>query len=219
MKNIILIFIFACSLIITAQAAEKSNATSEQSINESISRYPVPKIEDLPDDLKKIMLGAQKNLGFVPNVLLALAHRPAELRAFMSYYKALTHKESGLSKKEREMLIVAHSSVNGCMYCVVSHGSNLRLVSKNPRLSEQVATNYFKADITRREKAIITFALKVTNNSRAINEEDFKTLRSHGLNNEDIWDIAGITSFFNMSNRLMNFAAVKPNDEYYTKGR
>ena len=210
MKKLILALILLTSILTTSQASSEE---------QEISRYPIPQIETLPEDIQKISKGAKKNFGFVPNVLKALAHRPAELRAFITYYKALTHKKSGITKKEREMLIIAHSSANGCLYCVVSHGANLRVISKNPRLSEQVATNYLKAEITPREKAIIEFALKVTKDSKSINEEDFKTLKAHGLSNEDIWDIAGITAFFNMSNRLMNFAAVMPNNEYYLKGR
>lgn len=215
MRKFLFILAFLASTITTVQAND-----SQQLIeNKDISRYPVPKIEDLPTDIKEIVLGAKKHLGYVPNVLLALAHRPDELRAFLAYHKAIMLKESGLTKVEKEMLIVAHSSANGCIYCVVSHGANLRVASKNPILSDQITANYHEADITSRQKAILDFAMKITNNSKEINKSDFKTLHTHGLNDEDIWDIAAIASFFNMSNRMMNFAKVRPNDELYKKGR
>lgn len=184
-----------------------------------ISRYPVPEIKDLPEDIQAILQGAKEKLGFIPNVLKALSHRPAELRAFLAYHNAIVEKESGLSRAEMEMLIVAHSGYNGCTYCVMSHGAALRTVSENPYIADQIAVNYHEADISQREKAIIDFAMKITTDSRAINEEDFVTLRAQGLNDEDIWDIAGISSFYNMSNRLMNFAAVRADEEYYTLGR
>ena len=184
-----------------------------------ISRYPIPQMCDLPKDVQAILLGAQEKLGFIPNVFLALSHRPAELRAFLAYHNALVEKESGLSRAEIEMLIVAHSNYNGCMYCVLSHGAALRGASGNPQISDQITVNYHEADITPRERAIIDFAMKITTNSRAINEEDSEILRTHGLNDEDIWDIAGIASFYNMSNRLMNFAAVRPDDQFYMMGR
>lgn len=184
-----------------------------------ISRYPVPEIKDLPEDVQAIFKSVKEELGFIPNVMKALSHRPAELRAFLAYHNAVVEKESGLSRAEMEMLIVAHSGYNGCTYCIMSHGATLRKVSGNPYIADQVAVNYLEADITPREKAIIDFAMKITKDSRAINEEDFVVLRTHGLNDEDIWDIAGISSFYNMSNRLMNFAAVRADDEFYTMGR
>ena len=187
--------------------------------SKSISRYPVPSFDELPDDLQKVFKGMQERRGFIPNIMRALAHRPAELRAFMAYYKALAAKESGLTPAEREMLLVAFSSYNGCTYCVVSHGANLRVVTKNPYLSDQIATNYKEADITPRQRAIIDFALKVTNDSRSIDEKDFETLHAHGLSDEDIWDIAGFTAFFNLSNRMMNFLKVRPDAEFSTMGR
>jgi len=184
-----------------------------------ISRYPVPEFDELPEDLKEAFLGVKENMGFIPNVLFALAHRPAELRAFLAYNEALMNKESGLTPAEKEMLIIAHSNYNGCTYCVQSHGAALRLTTENPRIADQVAVNYHEADITPRQKAMIDFAMKMTKDPGAIKEADFQTLRLHGFSDEDIWDIAGITAFFNMSNRMMTFAAVRPDDEFYTMGR
>lgn len=184
-----------------------------------ISRYSIPHFDDLPEDIQAIQTGAKEGMGFIPNVFKALAHRPAEFRAFMAYYEATMKKESGLSDAEKEMLIVAHSNHNGCTYCVMSHGATLRMVQDNKNLAEQVAINYHEADITPREKAIIGFAMKVTTDSQSIHETDFDTLKSHGLSQEDIWDIAAITAFFNLSNRMMNFAAIRADNEFYTMGR
>lgn len=184
-----------------------------------ISRFPVPEYDELPEDVKQIWEGAKEHFGFVPNVVKALSHRPAELRAFLSYNAALTEKESGLTPADREMIIIAHSGHNGCVYCVASHGAALRMASGNPTLSDQVAVNYREADITPRQKAMIDFAMKVTDDSRSINEEDFETLRGHGLSDEDIWDVAGLVAFYNMSNRMMSFLAVRPDDEFYKMGR
>ena len=188
-------------------------------MKKKISRFPVPKFDEMPEDIKQICLGAKEHFGFIPNVITALAHRPAELRAFLAYNAALTEKESGLTPEDRELCIVAHSGHNGCAYCVASHGAALRLASGNSTLSDQVAVNYREADITPRQKAMIDFAMKVTNDSRAINEEDFEILRGHGFSDEDIWDIAGLTAFYNMSNRLMSFLAVRADDEFYKMGR
>lgn len=184
-----------------------------------ISRYPVPELNDMPEDIKETILGFKEQLGFIPNVLVALAHRPDEFRAFLAYNNALMGKESGLTPAEKEMLIIAHSNHNGCSYCVQSHGAALRVATGNPTIADQIAVNYKEADITPRQKAMIAFAMKVTNDSRSINEEDFETLRPHGFSDEDIWDIAGITAFFNLSNRMMNFAAIRPDDEFYMMGR
>jgi uncharacterized peroxidase-related enzyme len=184
-----------------------------------ISRYPVPALEELPGDIQDTILSFKEKLGFIPNVLMALAHRPDEFRAFLAYNAALMNKKSGLSAAEKEMIIVAHSNHNGCQYCVQSHGAALRLETGNPTISDQVAVNYLEADITPRQKAMIDFAMKVTTDSRAINEEDFAILRSHAFSDEDIWDIAGITAFFNLSNRMMNFAAVRADDAFYMMGR
>lgn len=185
----------------------------------NISRYPVPELNDLPDDIRETILGFQEKLGFIPNVLIALAHRPDEFRAFLAYNNAVMGKESGLTAAEKEMIIIAHSNHNGCVYCVASHGAVLRLETGDPTISEKVAVNYHEADITPRQKAMIAFAMKVTTDSRSINKADFETLRDHGLSDEDIWDIAAITAFFNLSNRMMNFAAIRPDDEFYAMGR
>jgi uncharacterized peroxidase-related enzyme len=185
----------------------------------NISRYPVPELKDLPEDIREICLGAKESFGFLPNVLSALAHRPDEFRAFMAYNNALMNKESGLTAADKEMLIIAHSSSNGCSYCVQSHGAALRLASGNPTLSDQVAINYKEADISERQRVMIDFAMKVTDDSRSIDEADFERLEAQGFTREDIWDIAGITAFFNLSNRMMNFAAIRPDDEFYMLGR
>lgn len=188
-------------------------------MKKEISRFPVPEYDELPEDVQQICDGAKDHFGFVPNVVKALSHRPAELRAFLAYNAALTEKESGLTPADREMIITAHSGHNGCAYCVASHGAALRMASGNPALSDQVAVNYREADITPRQKAMIDFAMKVTDDSKSINEEDFKILRTHGLSDEDIWDVAGLTAFYNMSNRMMSFLAVRPDDEFCKMGR
>jgi len=184
-----------------------------------ISRYPVPDIEDLPEDIKATVLAVQEKAGFVPNVFLALAHRPDEMRAFFAYHDALMEKDGGLSKAEREMIVVATSNDNGCLYCVVAHGAILRIRAKNALIADQIAVNYRKADITPRQKAMLDFAMKVSKDSRAIGDADFETLRGHGFTDEDIWDIAGITAFFGLSNRMANFMSMRPNDEFFAMGR
>lgn len=188
-------------------------------MTKNISRYPVPEMNDLPDDIKDTCLAVREQMGFIPNVLFALAHRPDELRAFLAYNNALMNKESGLTAADKEMIIIAFSSQNGCSYCVQSHGAALRLATEDPTIADQIAVNYHEADITPRQKAMIDFAMKVTNDSRTINADDFEKLRTHGFSDEDIWDIAGITAFFNLSNRMMNFAAVRPDDRFYMLGR
>jgi uncharacterized peroxidase-related enzyme len=185
----------------------------------TISRYPVPDINGLPQDIRERILAVQEKAGFVPNVFLVLAHRPNEFRAFFAYHDALLEKESGLSKAEMEMIVVATSNDNGCQYCVVAHGAILRIRAKNPLVADQVAVNYRKADITPRQKAMLDFALKVSTESKTICDEDFVTLRHHGFSDEDIWDIAGIAAFFALSNRMANFTAMRPNDEFYALGR
>ena len=184
-----------------------------------ISRYPVPDMDDLPGDIVERILAVEEKSGFVPNVFLTLAHRPEEFRAFFAYHDALMEKESGLSKAEREMIVVATSSDNDCLYCVVAHGAILRIRAKNPLAADQVATNYLKADLTERQKAMLTFAMKVSQDARSIGDHDFQTLREHGFSDEDIWDIAGITAFFALSNRMANFISMRPNDEFYSMGR
>ena len=186
----------------------------------AISRYPVPELKDLPEDLRARILEVQDKAGFVPNVFLALAHRPAEWRAFMAYHDALLLDEKGtLSKGDREMIIVATSAVNQCLYCVVAHGAILRIYEKKPLVADQVAVNHRKADITPRQRAMLDFALKVCSASHAIEEADFAALREHGFDDEDAWDIAAITAFFGLSNRMANVSGMRPNDEFYLMGR
>ena len=184
-----------------------------------ISRYPVPDLADLPEDIREKILAVQNKAGFVPNVFLTLAHRPDEFRAFFAYHDALMEKDSGLSKAEMEMIVVATSNDNQCQYCVVAHGAILRIRAKDPLIADQVAVNFRKADISDRQKVMLEFALEVSNNAGATSEADFELLRQHGFSNEDIWDIAGITAFFGLSNRMANFIAMRPNDEFYSMGR
>jgi uncharacterized peroxidase-related enzyme len=185
-----------------------------------ISRYPVPTLENLPEDIRARILEVQAKAGFVPNVFLALAHRPAEWRAFVAYHDALMLKEGGhLSKGDREMIVVATSAANECLYCVVAHGAILRIYEKKPLVADQVAINWRKADITPRQRAMLAFALKVCQRSHEIDDADFAALREHGFDEEDAWDIAAITAFFGMSNRLANATGMKPNDEFYLMGR
>jgi uncharacterized peroxidase-related enzyme len=184
-----------------------------------ISRYPVPKLDELPEDVRTRILAVQEKAGFVPNVFLTLAHRPAEFRAFFAYHDALMEKDSGLTKAEREMIVVATSGANGCQYCVVAHGAILRVYAKNPLVADQVAVNYRKADLAPRQKAMLAFALKVAERSAEIGEEDFAALREHGFSDEDIWDVGAITAFFALSNRMANLIAMRPNDEFYLLGR
>ena len=183
-------------------------------------RYPFPDLNTLPDDIRAKVLEAQEKAGFVPNVFLALARRPAEWRAFFAYHDALMLKEEGsLSKGEREMIVTATSAVNQCLYCVVAHGAILRIYEKQPLLADQVAVNYRKADITPRQRAILDFAMKVCQRSQDIEDADFAALHAHGLDDEDIWDIAAITAFFGLSNRMASFAGMQPNPEFYLMGR
>jgi uncharacterized peroxidase-related enzyme len=184
-----------------------------------ISRFPVPKLEQMPEDIRAMLLAVQEKAGFIPNVFLALAHRPAEFRAFFAYHDALMEKEGGLTKAEREMIVVATSGTNNCQYCVVAHGAILRIRAKNPLIADQVAVNYRKADITPRQSAMLEFAMKVALDSGAIVDADFAPLRAHGFSDEDIWDIAAIAAFFALSNRMANFTSMRPNDEFYLMGR
>jgi uncharacterized peroxidase-related enzyme len=185
-----------------------------------ISRFPIPELAALPDDIRENILAVQEKAGFVPNVFLALAHRPAEFRAFFAYHDALMIKESGsLTKADREMIVTATSAKNGCLYCVIAHGALLRIYSKNTLVADQVATNHLKADITPRQRAMLDFAMKVCLNSSQVGEEDYAALRVHGFDDEDIWDIAAITAFFGLSNRMANVISMRPNDEFYLMGR
>ena len=184
-----------------------------------ISRFPVPALADLPADIRARIEAVAEKSGFVPNVFLALAHRPEEFRAFFAYHDALMNKEGGLSKAEREMIVVATSAANQCQYCVIAHGAILRVRTKNPLIADQVATNYRKADLTRRERAMLDFAMKVALAAQEIDEADYATLREHGFSDAESWDIAAIAAFFGLSNRLANSFAFRPNDEFYRLGR
>jgi uncharacterized peroxidase-related enzyme len=184
-----------------------------------ISRFPVPELKDIPEDIRSRILAVQEKSGFVPNVFLALSHRPDECRAFFAYHDALMEKEGGLTKAEREMIVVATSNANQCQYCVVAHGAILRIRAKNPLVADQVAVNYRKADITPKQKAMLDFAMKVCLRSGEINDADFEALRGHGFTDEDIWDIGGISAFFGLSNRMANMTSMRPNDEFYLLGR
>jgi uncharacterized peroxidase-related enzyme len=184
-----------------------------------ISRYPVPKLADLPQDIRTRIEAVQEKAGFVPNVFLALAHRPDEFRAFFAYHDALMERQSGLTKAEREMIVVTTSAANQCQYCVVAHGAILRIRAKDPLIADQVASNYRKADITPRQRAMLDFAMKVSRAAEETSDEDLAKLRSHGFTDEDIWDIAAVSAFFALSNRLANFTSMRPNDEFYAMGR
>lgn len=184
-----------------------------------ISRFPVPELADLPDDIRQRILAVQEKSGFVPNVFWVLAHRPDEFRAFFAYHDALMDKPGNLTKAEREMIVVATSNANQCQYCVVAHGAILRIRAKNPLIADQVAINYRKADITPRQKAMLDFAMKVSAQAYDVNERDLATLREHGFTEEDAWDMAAISAFFGMSNRLANVTSMRPNAEFYRLGR
>jgi uncharacterized peroxidase-related enzyme len=182
-------------------------------------RYPLPALTDLPEDIRSMILEVQEKSGFVPNVFLKLARRPDEFRAFFAYHDALMLRPGALTKGEREMIVVATSGANSCLYCVVAHGAILRIYEKNPLIADQVAVNYRKADITDRQKAILDFAVEVCADAHAVGEDDFDILRAHGLDDADIWDIAAITAFFGLSNRIANVSDMRPNDEFYALGR
>jgi uncharacterized peroxidase-related enzyme len=188
------------------------------------TRYPAPEINDLPEDIKAKVLEVQEKAGFVPNVFLAFARRPAEWRAFFAYHDALmvpesVGRESGLTKGEREMIVTTTSAANHCLYCVVAHGAILRIYEKKPLVADQVAINHRKADISPRQRAMLDFALKVCNHSDQVEDDDFAALHAHGFNDEDIWDIAAITAFFGLSNRMASFSGMMPNPEFYLMGR
>ena len=184
-----------------------------------ISRWPVPSLDSLPDDLRARIVAVQEKAGFVPNVFLALAHRPAELRAFMDYHDALMLRDSGLTRGEREMIVVATSGANHCLYCVVAHGAILRVVEKKPLLADQLAVNHLKADITPRQGAMLDFAIAVCEDSASIVDDDFELLREFGFTDEDIWDIGAIAALFALSNRMANMLSMRPNDEFFAMGR
>jgi len=183
-------------------------------------RYPMPDLNDLPADIQAKILEVQEKSGFIPNVFLALARRPAEWRAFFAYHDALMLREdSKLSKGDREMIVTTTSAANHCLYCVVAHGAILRIYEKKPLVADQVATNYRKADITPRQRAMLDFAMKVCLHSDQIEDADFAALHTHGFNDEDIWDIGAITAFFGLSNRMANMSGMQPNPEFYLLGR
>ncbi|MGC2085539.1 MAG: peroxidase-related enzyme [Bradyrhizobium sp.] len=185
----------------------------------AISRFPVPAIADLPEDIRTRLLAVQEKSGFVPNVFLTLAHRPDEFRAFFAYHDALMDKDGGLTKAEREMIVVATSSANQCQYCVIAHGAILRIRAKNPLIADQIAANYRKADITPRQKAMLDFAMKVALEAQMVGDAEFTVLKDHGFSDDDVWDIAAIAAFFGLSNRMANVTAMRPNDEFYLMGR
>ena len=193
--------------------------TSKPAAAAPLSRFPVPDLNDLPDDLRTRILAVQEKAGFVPNVFLALAHRPDEFRAFFAYHDALMEKEGGLTKAEREMIVVATSGANNCLYCVVAHGAILRIRAKSPLVADQVAVNYRKADITPRQMAMLDFALKVALEAHTIGEADFEALRAQGFSEADAWDIGAIAAFFAMSNRIANVSSLRPNEEFFALGR
>lgn len=185
----------------------------------AISRFPVPQIADLPQDIRERILAVQEKSGFVPNVFLVLARRPDEFRAFFAYHDALMDKPGGLTKAEREMIVVATSNANQCQYCVIAHGAILRIRAKNPLIADQVAVNYRKADITARQKAMLDFAMKVAFEAYAVGDQEIAALKAHGFDDEDAWDITAIAAFFALSNRLANVTSMRPNDEFFSLGR
>ena len=187
--------------------------------SDAISRYPVPTLASLAEDIRERIVAVQEKAGFVPNVFVTLAHRPDEFRAFFAYHDALMEKEGRLTKAEREMIVVATSGANDCLYCIVAHGALVRIYAKNPFLADQVAVNYRKADITPRQKAMLAFALKVALKSSEIDDDDFTALRAHGFSDEDAWDIGAIAAFFALSNRMANLIGMRPNDEFHLMGR
>ncbi len=188
-------------------------------MSDLISRFPVAELAELPDDVRDRILGVQEKAGFVPNVFLMLAHRPAEFRAFFDYHDALMEKDQGLTKAEREMIVVATSGLNHCLYCVVAHGAVLRIRAKNPRIADQLATNHRKAELSPRQRAMLDFAVKLSQQGEALDDSDFDALRTHGFDDEAIWDIGAITAFFAMSNRLVHLTGTPPNEPFYLMGR
>ena len=185
----------------------------------AVSRFPVPKLSELPEDIRERIHKVQEKAGFVPNVFRVLAHRPDEFRAFFAYHDALMLRAGGLSKTEKEMIVVATSSANHCLYCIVAHGAILRAYSKRPLIADQVAGNYLKADLSPRERAILDFAMKVATEAHRVEDTDFSPLLAHGLSEEDVWDVGAIAAFFALSNRMANLTAMRPNDEFYTMAR
>ena len=184
-----------------------------------VSRYPFPKLEELPDDVRNVILEVQEKSGFIPNVFMVLARRPDEFRAFFAYHNALMEKEQGLTKGEREMIVVATSGLNQCTYCVVAHGAIVRIREKNPYIADQLASNYRKAEVTPRQAAMLEFAAKVCNKACEIGDKDYEALYAHGFTDEEIWDIGSIAAFYAMSNRIANMIELRPNEDFYLMGR
>ena len=188
-------------------------------MTQAATRYIAPSIDKLPEDIRTRLVAVQEKSGFIPNVFVKLAYRPDEFRAFFAYHDALMEKDSGLTKAEREMIVVATSSFNNCEYCVIAHGAILRIRAKNPLIADQIAVNYLKADITPRQRAMLDFGMKVCRDAQSISENDFATLAGHGFSDDDIWDIAAISSFFALSNRMAHFTGMRANPEFYLMGR
>lgn len=188
-------------------------------MTETTSRFPEPELDTLPQDIRERIAGVEEKSGFVPNVFKVLAHRPDEFRAFFAYHDALMEKDSGLTKGEREMIVVVTSALNNCLYCVIAHGAIVRIREKNPRLADQLATDYTRADITERQLAMLDFACMVADQAAQITEDDFEDLREHGFSDEDIWDMGAIAAFFALSNRMAGLTDMLPNDEFYVLGR
>mgnify|MGYP000462476456 CR=1 FL=1 len=196
-----------------------NNTASSPSGEQPISRFHVPTLSELPDDIRERVTALQEKSGFIPNVFLALANRPEEFRAFFAYHDALMERDSGLTKAEREMIVVATSSANSCQYCVISHGAILRIRAKNPLLADQIAVNYLKADITERQRLMLSFAMQVADAAETVEDEDLNELRQAGFSDDDIWDIGAVAAFFALSNRMANFTGMRPNAEFYAMGR
>ncbi len=184
-----------------------------------ISRFHVPALEEMPTDIRERVVAVQEKSGFIPNVFLALANRPEEFRAFFAYHDALMERDSGLTKAEREMIVVATSSANSCQYCVIAHGAILRIRARNPLLADQIAVNYLKADITERQRLMLSFAMQVADAAETVEDDDIRELRQAGFSDDDIWDIGAVAAFFALSNRMANLTRMRPNDEFYAMGR
>jgi len=182
-------------------------------------RYPVPRLDEMPDDIRQRIVAVQEKAGFVPNVFLVFAHRPEEFRAFFAYHDALMEKPGALSKAEREMIVVATSAANHCQYCVIAHGAILRVRAKNPLIADQIAINYRRADVTPRQRAMLDFAVKIATASHTLGDEDYAALRAQGFSDEDAWDIAAISALFALSNRMADATGMRPNEEFFTLGR
>ncbi len=189
------------------------------STEKAISRFPIPALAEMPDDIRERIETVQEKSGFIPNVFLALAHRPDEFRAFFAHHDALMDKKDGLSKAEREMIVVATSAANQCHYCVIAHGAILRIRAKNPLIADQLAINFRKADLSERQRTMLEFAMKVCLDAGSVEDADLNVLRDQGFSEDDIWDIGAIAAFFAQSNRLANLSAMRPNDEFYSMGR